>query len=46
MMLKRNLLWFAGGERGIRTLEAACATYTLSKRAPSATQPSLHAFNF
>ena len=30
-----------GGERGIRTLDASCDTYTLSKRAPSATRAPL-----
>ncbi len=31
-----------GGERGIRTLEAAVAAYTISNRAPSASRTALH----
>src|SRR3954454_11287585 len=31
----------AGGEGGIRTLERACAPYSLSRRVPSATRPPL-----
>src|SRR3954452_23937268 len=31
------------GEGGIRTLERACAPYSLSRRVPSATRPPLHA---
>jgi site-specific DNA recombinase len=33
-----------GGEGGIRTLERACAPYSLSRRVPSATRPPLRAF--
>ena len=32
------------GEGGIRTLERACAPYSLSRRVPSATRPPLRAF--
>jgi site-specific DNA recombinase len=32
-----------GGEGGIRTLERACAPYSLSRRVPSATRPPLRA---
>ena len=35
-------VYIYGGESGIRTHEATDVTYTLSKRAPSTTQPSLH----
>jgi len=30
-----------GGQRGIRTLDGVLSPYTLSKRAPSATRPSV-----
>ncbi len=35
-----------GGERGIRTLEASCLAYTLSKRAPSTTRTPLQLCNY
>jgi site-specific DNA recombinase len=34
-----------GGEGGIRTLERACAPYSLSRRVPSATRPPLRGFD-
>ena len=35
-----------GGERGIRTLDAHCCAYTLSKRAPSTTRTPLQSYYF
>src|ERR1039457_1060773 len=32
----------SGGERGIRTLDTGFPVYSLSRRAPSASRPSLH----
>ncbi len=37
----KNDRYLYGGESGIRTRDASCLTYTLSKRAPSTTRTPL-----